>query len=151
MKKLLFSNLTFLSLVVSFALIGCEKDCDDDVSKPVDLTKTEMLTANTWVYAEFYQNWQQPSQLLAYKKGRASNTIDYSLNRVKFFKDGSFEEIQNNGVFRAGIWQFQNNETQISTGSMSYTNNVTVIKLTADSLIWHDVANKSYGVQVAKK
>jgi hypothetical protein len=89
--------------------------------------------------------------VLAYKRGRSSNIIDYTPNRVKFYKDGTFEEIQNTGQFRAGIWQFQNNETKLATGNTSYSNSVNIIKLTSDSLVWHDVPNNSYGVQIAKK
>jgi hypothetical protein len=146
----LFVFVLSLVLPVCWDLLDAEKSAPENPETPV-LDKTALLTDNTWIYVEFYQNWQQPNQVLAYKRGNAGNIIDYTPNRVKFFKDGSFEETQNNGQFRAGIWQLRNNETELWTGSSAYTNNVTLIKLTADSLVWHDVANRSYGVQIAKK
>jgi hypothetical protein len=142
----------FLLIAFSSLLSGCEKDCDaPDPTPTTPPNKTELLSTHTWVYDEFYTNWQQPAQALAYKKGGTSNTINYAPNRVKFFRDGSFEETMNTGAFRAGIWQFQNNQTVIATGSTSYSNTVNIIKLTADSLVWHDAINKTYVIQLAKK
>jgi hypothetical protein len=149
MKASLFLFLISFSTLV---FTGCEKDCEQPDPQPITPpTKTEQLSTHTWIYDEFYTNWQQPTQALAYKKGGTSNTINYAPNRVKFFRDGSFEETMNTGAFRAGIWQFQNNQTVLATGSASYSNTVTIIKLTADSLVWHDAINKTYAIQLAKK
>ena len=143
-------TLTLFVLAMFVFISSCEKDkCDDP--QPGTLSKTEQLSLHTWIYDEYYTNWGTPSQSLAYKRGRAVNAINYAPNRVKFFRDGTFEETMNTGVFRSGVWQFQSNETVLATGSTSFSNTVNLIKLSADSLIWHDVINNSYAIQISKK
>lgn len=128
------SYLIFFSLLIC---ISCKKDTTPK-------TKTELLTSKTWVYDEYFTNYNFTNTSLAYKKGKANNSLDLSLNRSKFNVDGTTSEINQFGNAVPGTWKFINNETQTQVKNAVGTFNATIISLTENSFIWYD-ANASSG------
>ena len=135
----------FYISVLTVALFSCSKD-DNDSPK----SKTELLTSKTWVYNEYFTNYNQASTILHYKKGKSSNLLDLSGDILNFKADGTFSRIGDGGQPRSGTWQFLNNETQISTieGGVTHTSNIIV--LTENMFTWHDVPFSNYAEMIPK-
>lgn len=121
MKKHFFPLLSILLVVV---IGSCKKE---NVVTPK--TKTELITAKTWVYDEYLREYNSSSAILYYKKGKTSNLIDLSKNKVTFKPDGTYTEINEAGNTLNGTWSFRNGETQIvvvnSVGT--YTSNIVLL------------------------
>ena len=102
---------------------------------PTPKSKTELLTGKTWIYDEYFTNYNTVNTQLSYKRGKASNAIDLSQNRVTYAANGTYTEVNQNGQTLNGTWSFQNNETQIrvTNGVGTFTSNI--VDLTETSFI----------------
>jgi hypothetical protein len=138
-------KLFYLSLLAT-VLFSCSKDNDGDSPK----SKTELLSSKTWVYNEYFTNYNQASTILQYKKGKSNNLLDLTTDIINFKADGTFSRIGDGGQPRSGTWQFLNNETQISTieGGVTHTSNIIV--LTENMFTWHDVPFGNYAEMIPK-
>ena len=65
-------------LVLFLSTVSCEKDSSPDTPK----TKTELLTSKTWLYDEYFTNYNIANTLLTYKRGKTPNSSNLSLNQV---------------------------------------------------------------------
>ncbi len=129
MKTQAFFAIFFLSIIS----LSCKKDVTD-----APKTKTELLTSKTWIYDEYFTNYNSANTALAYKRGKANNSINLSLNRSKFNTDGTTSEINQNGTSVPGTWKFINNDTQTQVTNAVGTFTANIISLTDDSFIWLD-------------
>ncbi len=77
---------------------------------------------------------------LAYKRGRPNNTLDLSLNRVKFNADGTVEEISEEGEQIPGIWKFANNEKETIVTNYGGVYRSTILRLNTNKFEWRDMA-----------
>lgn len=128
-------TLNVLSLVVILCLIvSCKKNKGSDQPK----TNMELLTSKTWIYDEYFTNYNSSNTILAYKRTKANNSINLSANRTKYNTDGTVSEINQNGQSVPGTWKFLNNDTQIQVINSVGTFTSTIISLNENSLIWYD-------------
>ena len=111
-------------------VIGCSKK-----SNP---TRTELLTGKTWVYDEYFRNYNQGSSGLLYKIGKPNNVLDLSKIQVIYSKDGTYTEITETGTTLVGTWRFINNEAGLEVKNLvgTYTSNIVV--LTSSKFEWLD-------------
>ncbi len=139
---LIFSLLIFLS--------SCEKDPVTTPAPPS--SKLALLTANVWIYDSVYTNWGSAGQAIVFARNSPSNSQDWSKDRVKFYIDGTFNEILTTGALRQGpdMWTMNNDSTTLSTTGGGFSNSVDMISLTSTKLVWIDNANKMRGVQIPK-
>src|SRR4029079_5661513 len=124
-----------LSGIMLLGLLSCSKDKDDDKVK----TKMELLTQKTWVYDEFFTDYDESPTVLAYKRGKTNNSYNLSQVTVKFNSDGTYSETLQAGGTLTGTWKFLNNETQTEVINSSGTYTSTIINLTENSFIWQDL------------
>jgi hypothetical protein len=124
-----------LSGILLLGLLSCSKDKDDDKVK----TKMELLTQKTWLYDEFFTDYDESPTVLAYKRGKTNNSYNLSQVTVKFNSDGTYSETLQAGGTMTGTWKFLNNETQTEVINNSGTYTSTIINLTENSFIWQDL------------
>ena len=124
-----------LSGILLLGLLSCSKDKDDDKVK----TKMELLTQKTWLYDEFFTDYDESPTVLAYKRGKTNNSYNLSQVTVKFNSDGTYSETLQAGGTLTGTWKFLNNETQTEVINNSGTYTSTIINLTENSFIWQDL------------
>lgn len=130
---------------------SCKKQ---EIGTPVTATVSRLtaLTANVWIYDSVYTNWGLPSQAVVFVRNVPSNAQDWSKERLKFYRDGSFDEILTTGAVRQGVntWTMNSDSTILNTSGGGYANTVQVLTLTSTQLVWLDNTNKTRGVQVPK-
>lgn len=143
--------LPVLGLCVTLGLFSCEKDNDSDNQPPVTPCSdtSNVLTNKTWVYYEYYQNFNDPATKLAFKTGRTSNTLTLTKNEVKFNCDSTYTEIDENGVTYKGTWKYINNGTQTQVVNSKGTFISTIKVSTANRYEWL-ADNGTYGVMQPK-
>ena len=129
----------FVVLFLFTFFLSCKKDTDDNAIK----TKTELLTSKTWIYDEYFINYNSANTVLAYKRGKPNNSLNLSSNRSVFNADGTTSEINQNGTSVPGTWKFINNETQTQVTNSVGTFTANIISLTDDSFIWLDPNSSS--------
>lgn len=142
----------FIFIALTSAIIlfnSCSKDCEDP-APPVPKTKTEMLTSKTWIYDEYFTNYNNANTVLAYKRGKPNNTTNLAANRSKFNMDGTLEETNQNGQNFSGTWVWLNNETQLQITNQVGVFTANVITLSDSSFVWLDptATNGTLGKQV---
>jgi hypothetical protein len=132
------------NLVLGVLLFSCSKD--DDTAK----TKTQLLTSKTWVYNEYFTNYNQTNTVLQYKKGKSNNLLDLTGDVINFKEDGTFSRIDFMGQVKSGTWQFLNGETQVSTTEDGVTHTSNIIVLAENMYTWHDVPFGTYREMIPK-
>lgn len=148
MKKLLYK--TFI-LSMSIWAISCSKD-SPSTTTPITTTKTkkELLTGNTWLYDEYYRNYNTTNAILYYKKNQGSNLLNLSINRVTYKTDGTYTEINETGATLNGTWIFLNNETQVQVTNSYGTFTSTIMLLDQTHYNWLDqtASNGTFGKMI---
>ena len=149
MKNLLRLFQALLPMMLIFSSCQKETTAADTSKLPSTLA---LLTDHTWRYDSLYNNYGQSNQVLIYVYGGPSNLQDWSKEHVKFYQDGSFDNILSNGTLRTGpnTWSMNHDSTLLYTTGGGYTNTAQIIKLTSNKLIWFDPVAKSYGIEVPK-
>jgi hypothetical protein len=141
MIRLYFIPLLVLILAAVVSRYGCEKSRNKK-------TQMELLTGKVWIYEEYYTGYNTPDSVRVYKRGEEGNVLNLDPNRVKFFSDGSYEEINENNQFFQGTWKFTDNgrgtEVKNSTGVYS----ARIVSLTDSNFIWFDRSVRRYGKMV---
>lgn len=110
---------------------------------------TSRLTGATWVYYEYFTRFDSSVTSLAWKTNRTSNTLNFSLNQVKFNADSTYSEIDQNGNMLTGTWSYLNNETQVKVINSQGTFISTIQSLTSQRYEWL-APNGNYGVMVPR-
>ena len=118
--------------------------------QPVDSTgdRTSLLTTHDWAYQEYFTNWSLTAPPLVWKTNKSNSTLNLSKNVSKFNTDGTYWEIDQDGIYLTGTWIFLNNQTQLQVHNSRGTWTSTIKLLTADRLEWLDVNNNTYGEEV---
>jgi hypothetical protein len=132
-------------IVLAINLTSCKKENDSSTSTR---SKTDLLTSKTWIYDEYFTNYNQASTLLAYKRNKASNTMNLSLNKIKFNSDGSYQETTENGTILTGTWKFLNGETQTEVINTTGTFTSDVISLSETNYVWYSQSVGRYGKMI---
>lgn len=149
----LLSHLRSVSIFASFILLfsSCTKN-DVVTSEAPPVSKLRMLTANVWIYDSVYTNWGTASQAVVFASSAASNVQDWSKSRVKFYIDGTFNEILTSGALRQSpdYWTMNSDSTVLNTNGGGYSNSAQILSLTSTKMVWFDAANKMRGVQIPK-
>ena len=143
------------------AIHSCTKQLESSANKNSSLiprsgvtplildSTTLLLTGQTWVYYEYFSNFDSVTTTLDWKTNRTSNIINLSKNQVTYNTDNTYSEIDQNGTTYNGTWQFLNNETEVQVHNSLGTFTSTIEKLTAVRYEW--LANGStYGIMVPK-
>jgi hypothetical protein len=139
-----------LTIVITFTF-ACKKESSNP---PQTIpSKMELLTANVWIYDSAYSNWGQPNQKVIYVRNSQSNQVDVSQNRIKFYRDGTFNEIlAATGTLREGpdFWSMNSDSTVLNTDGGGYSNSSKIISLTSTKFVWIDLSNNTRGVNIPK-
>ncbi len=134
-------------LIISFA--NCKKDTPTTTTVQV-ATKLDLMTKNVFIYDSVINNWGLTNQSVSYARIGTNNLTNWSNERLKFYRDGTFDEIMTNGNWRQGNWSMSSDSTTLITSGSGYSNSVTIVTLTTDKLVWLDNINKVRGVQIPK-
>ena len=155
MKKLLTFSL-FCSLL---AIVSCNKSLNkpndvlaetkssDTKTARISSTKTDLLTSQTWVYYEYFLNFKNNPTGLVWKTNRSANDLNLASNKVTFFPNGNYTEIDQNGTTLNGTWTFLNNESDVRVTNSQGTFTSTIQQLTSGRYEWLDTAGR-YGVMI---
>jgi len=140
---------TIFSFAVFF-VVSCNKDSTPATTTQA-VSKMDLLTNNMFIYDSVYNNWGLSTQTVVYARGAASNAQNWTNERVKLYRDGTFDEIQTTGTWRQGNWAMNSDTTVFTTSGQGYSNSVQVVTLTDTRFVWIDAANKVRGVQIPKR
>jgi hypothetical protein len=124
-----FKIILLLSAVIGLTL-SCKKDKDNTPK-----TKSEYLTSKTWVYDEYYREYNT-SPVLYYKRGQNNNLINLDQNKVTYRTDGTYTETTETGTVLNGTWEFLNNESQVQVVNSTGTYTSTIITLSDQKYEW---------------
>jgi hypothetical protein len=145
--------LTFILLCTSLVcIISCTKrSIFDPVRKEPALldSTTSLLTGQTWVYYEYFSKYDSVNTILDWKTNRTSNTLNLSLNQVKYNSNNTYTEVDQNGNTFNGTWSYLNNETEVQVVNSEGTFVSTIESLTSQRYEWL-AANGTYGVMIPK-
>lgn len=142
MKKVFVTAAVLVFVMVSFI------SCNTKDEKPK--SKLELLTQRTWIYDEYYRNYNSSSTNLIYKRGKANNPMNLDNNRVTFSGDGTYVEYNELGETINGTWHFLNNETEIQVMNPINTYTSSIKLLDEDHFNWLDPSNSNgtYGKMI---
>ena len=115
------------------------------LSTTTDLT--DLLTGQTWVYYEYFTDFNNNPTNLVWKTNRSSNSLNLSLNQVQFYPNGNYTEITENGTTLNGQWTFLNNQTEVQVNNPLGVFVSTIQELTSNRYEWLDTSG-NYGVMV---
>lgn len=141
-------NIKLFSLVLlSIIFFSCKKE-KDEPAKPK--TKTELLTARTWMYDEYFRSYNNSNTILYYKRGKSNNLLNYDQSRNTYRADGTYTEITSNGSSLSGTWRFLNNEVQIQVVNSFGTYTSTIMALDEGRFYWLEpnADNGTYGKMI---
>ena len=148
-------------LLIPTLILSCTKS---DLVKPSNVSASDnskavtsknalaLLTANTWIYMKYYTSSDTVgSGTLAYKRGRATNTIALDNNTVKFNADGTVDEFDNDGNYIPGTWSFTNDAKTSMVVNNSYgTFYSDILKLSATKFVWNGPYSLTTGIMQPK-
>jgi hypothetical protein len=144
MKNALLAGLFFC---VALAISSCHKSNDSNVNVTKCSDTSGILTSKTWVYYEYFKNFNDPATTLAWKTNRTSNSLNLSTNQIKFNCDSTYTEIDEYGNTLKGTWTYLNNGTQVQVTNSKGIFTSTIQVLTGRRYEWLE-ANGNYGVMV---
>lgn len=107
--------------------------------------KLQLLTSQPWVYTEYFSGFSQSIPSLVWKPNKANSPLNLAQNWVKFNTNGTYTEIDQNGVTYNGSWQFMNNDTQVQSTSSQGTFTSTIKVLSTDRYEWLSTNGSAYG------
>lgn len=139
--------LTVIFATVSlFSVSSCFKT-GDKTSKPTDTTS--LLTGQTWVYYEYFENFDSVNTSLVWKTNRSINALNLALNQVTFNPDFTYTEIDQNGRTLNGTWSYVNGDsgTRVVNSEGVFTSRIESI--TGNRYEWLDSTGR-YGVMIPK-
>ena len=110
--------------------------------------RLHLLTANTWVYDEYFYYYGTASPDLVWKTNKANSTFNLSRNVVNFFTDGTYSETDQNGNFYNGTWTFLNNQTQVQVNNVLGTFTSTIQRLDSTRYEWYEASSGHYGEMI---
>ena len=152
MKKLFYKHFVIVSFTVfgsiCILLASCTKKEDTITTKSVK-SKMELLTTYMFIYDSVINNWGTSSQTLIYARLSSNNSANWSNSRLKFYRDGSFDEILTTGVWRQGSWSMNTDSTILYTNGGGFSNTATLQTLIDEKMVW--ISGTLRGVQIAKK
>ena len=137
-------KITNLALSIGLLLAAGFSSCKKNDIPPTK-SKMEYLTSKAWVYDEYFTGYNTSSTLLAYKRGKANNSMNMSLNRVKFNSDGTYQEITESGQQLSGTWKFLNNETSTEVTNIEGVFTATIMVLNDSKYEWYNSTTGRYG------
>lgn len=111
---------------------------------------TSSLAGKSWIYYEYFKDYKTIQSSLVYKRERAFNNFNLGANMVVFNTDGSFNEVNENGLSFSGTWQILNGNKLYTNSVVGGANTATLIMLDNKNLIWHNETTDTYGKMVVK-
>lgn len=128
----------FSLLAISGLLISCVKENTPPATPPK--TRLELFTGVTWKYEEYHTGYNSSSPILAYKAGKANNTMDLTGDKVKYNTDGTVTEWLPDGSILPGTWHFLENETKYEVTNAKGTFLTTIVSVDEKNFFWMDTS-----------
>lgn len=148
MKNFPASQLLMYLLLLITTLQACKKEKNDQ-PQVQPISKLESLTTHVFIYDSVITNWNQPTVTIQYVRNRPGNLQNWSNARVKFYRDGTFDEILTTGIWRQGNWSMNADSSILLTSGAGYSNSAKIEFLSTEKLTWVDGSLR--GAMVAKK
>jgi hypothetical protein len=117
-----------------------------DLVPPQDST-TALLTSQTWVYYEYFDYFDSVQASLVWKRSPQKDSVNLSLNQVKFNAIGTYTEITQTGATLNGTWSYNAGEKGVTVVNSEGTFSSTIQVLTGNRYEWL-ASNGTYGVMV---
>jgi len=105
--------------------------------------RMSILVSHTWVYDEYFRNYNSSNTILYYKRGKANPLLNLDPNRVTFFEDGTYTEITEFGTTLNGTWEFLNNEKGMRVYNSAGVFSSTIELLEDGRFYWYDNENSN--------
>ncbi|OQP52858.1 hypothetical protein A4H97_24490 [Niastella yeongjuensis] len=116
-----------------------------------DPTSTlQLLTSRSWVYDEYFLDYDYDEPWLVWKPNKSTSFYDLSRSEIKFNSDGTYAETSDDGSTDQGNWTFLNNGTRIRVATPNITFVITITSLTKDRFEWLNVDGTEYAEMVHK-
>jgi len=151
---------SILALCITIALASCQKStvaptdnlsASSSQSAIAPQSNLSFLTAHQWLYVKYYTNYSNSANpgRLVYQRGQKNNSLRLDLNRVKFNGDGTVDEIDQNGNYVPGTWQFTNSDqTAYQVTNMYGTFYSQIDVLASKKFEWTDLNSLTHGVML---
>jgi len=112
------------------------------------ISKTALLTGKTWIYNEYFNNYNVTSPDLIWKIGKANSATNYSKIWVQFYADGTYKETDQDSILYNGTWTFLSNETQVRVSNVKgiFISDIKVLR--SDRYEWQMVNGATYGEMI---
>jgi len=123
------------TLLLPFIILSCKKEAE---KKPdtIPKTKTEMICSATWIYNQYYINYNGANTILAYQRNKPVILYDLSKSKLKYNTDGTYTETLESGINVSGTWRFIENETKIELHINQQVININVYYVDATYFEW---------------
>lgn len=119
-----------------------------DGNSVVVSARAKALCSKTWQYTEYFSNYSITSNeaLLSFKREKpVNNSLNLMASRDTFRLDGTYTEVNENGITINGTWQLMENETKLKVVNSGGVYTSSILQLNDTSFIWHDEARNTYG------
>lgn len=149
LKFILMKNIALLLLTITLFVSSCKKDEPVVATK----TKTELLTAVTWIVNE--AEAVTVGSISVYSRSKATNSYDASKVKAIFKADGTVNATDPNGnSSNKGTWKFSDNETKMvvaNTNILGLDGTINVLKIEAKNFDFQGSGNiPPFGLVSAK-
>jgi hypothetical protein len=114
-----------------------------------DATSTlQLLTSKSWVYDEYFLDYDYSEPWLVWKPNKDFIVYDLSRSEIRFNGDGTYAETNVDGSTDKGNWTFLNNGTRIRVATPNVTFVISIANLTKDRFEWLNVDGSEYAEMV---
>ena len=140
-------KISILAIGAVIALSSCQKSSVAPSSNSLDAstsndvrTNKYFLTSHTWMYNKYYIGYVDSANkgTLAYRRGRAKNSVILDNTRVTYYKDGTATQIDENGSIIPCTWHFTNSaQTEMITSNYTGDYYTTIVRLDRYHFNWY--------------
>lgn len=112
--------------------------------------RLHVLTAHSWVYDEYFFNYNAASPTLVWKINKTNSPFNLSRNLVTFNANGTYSETDQNGTIYNGTWTFLNNQAQVQVTNVQGTFTSTIQRLDSARFEWSESSTGHYGEMIPR-
>lgn len=110
--------------------------------------RLQLLTSKTWIYQEYFSNFNLTAPSLVWKTNKANSPLNLSRNVVNYYTNGNYTETDQNGNVYNGTWTFLNNQTEVQVTNSLGTFTSTIELLDTARYEWLDIGGITYGEMI---
>jgi hypothetical protein len=147
MSKKKFILLTVLTQSILF--FNCKKD--PVAPDPAPQYMTDLLTEDSLQFASYIIKWNSSKADTFYQRGARNNKWSLDTSWLKFNKDGTYKGYMPQGYNYSADWQFLEKGAKLRLRGSGFDQQLTLLKLTKDTVEWLNPALDSLFYRLVRK